>query len=363
VAGVIASAARPGASWDDRSVTTSSPPAPRFALFALLVGACLAVALGYIAWAGIRQSGLGGVEPDGGIGGDGTSVQWTERGDVGPRPHLVFQSIIRHPGFSEPRLAEVSLANVAGPRLATNLSCSRVYMAAGRGLCLLTEGVLITRQEAILFDDQFEEQARIELNGPPSRARISADGRYGAVTVFVFGHSYAEANFSTETTIIDMASATTIGSLEQFAMVIEGQQAAPIDANLWGVTFTADSNVFYATLATGGETYLVQGDIAGRRLQTIRRNVECPSLSPDGTRIAFKKRVGEPGDWRFSVLELDTMEEIALSETQSVDDQIEWLDDDRLVYGKDGDLWTIRSDGSGSPELFLRDAVSPAIVR
>jgi hypothetical protein len=276
-------------------------------------------------------------------------------------PSLVFQNVARTADYG--KVASRPLADPAAERVVTSLNCERVHQAAGRGLCLVPEGGLITRYWAILFDDDFKELSRIELIGSPSRARVSPDGRYGATTVFVYGHSYADAVFSTQTTIIDMASATTVASLEQFAVFRDGTRIYAPDFNFWGVTFSSDSNTFYATLRTGGLTYLVKGDIAAREVHVVRPGVECPSLSPDGTRIGFKKATGDPGAWRFTVLDLATMVETPLAEAESVDDQLEWLDDERLLYGKSGNLWTVRADGTGSPEMFLPDALSPAVLR
>jgi len=118
---------------------------------------------------------------------------------------------------------------------------------------------------------------------------VSPDGRYGAATVFVFGHSYADANFSTQTTMIDMASGTSLGDLEEFTTTRDGVTWASEDFNFWGVTFVGeDSDVFYATVRSAGKTYLVEGDVEARTMRVLRENVECPSLSPDGTTIAFK---------------------------------------------------------------------------
>ena len=47
--------------------------------------------------------------------------------------------------------------------------------------------------------------------------------------------------------------------------------------------------MFYATASSQGHIWLVQGSIAGRTLTVVRSGVECPSVSPDGTRIAYKK--------------------------------------------------------------------------
>lgn len=37
--------------------------------------------------------------------------------------------------------------------------------------------------------------------------------------------------------------------------------------------------------------HLVEGDLAARTVRTVVENVECPSLSPEGARIAFKQAV------------------------------------------------------------------------
>lgn len=73
------------------------------------------------------------------------------------------------------------------------------------------------------------------------------------------------------------------------------------------MTFTPDARTFYATLGTGGETLLVTGDVDARTVEVIEDNVECPSLSPDGRRVAFKHREGGltgPITWRLWVLDL-----------------------------------------------------------
>jgi uncharacterized repeat protein (TIGR01451 family) len=100
-------------------------------------------------------------------------------------------------------------------------------------------------------------------------------------------------------------------------------------------------------------------------MRTLRENVECPSLSPDGTRLAFKKRVGGlvTGAWRFHVLDLQTMTETALTELRSIDDQIEWLDDQQVLYGDGSAVWITAADGSGLPRKFLSQASSPTVLR
>src|ERR1041385_3666969 len=156
-----------------------------------------------------------------------------------------------------------------------------------------------------------------------------------------------------------------MGNLEEFTVSRDGHPFKAIDFNFWGVTFAADGNRFYATLSTGGQTYLVEGNIAAREMRVLRANVECPSLSPDGTRLVFKKRVG--GDihgpvWRFHVLDLATKTETPLAEARSIDDQAEWLDDHRILYEIAPDLWTVPADGKGEPSRYLRSALTPAVI-
>ena len=53
-------------------------------------------------------------------------------------------------------------------------------------------------------------------------------------------------------------------------------------------------------MATGGKTYLIEGSVAERTARVLHENVECPSLSPDGTRIAYKSRTdSDDVPWRL----------------------------------------------------------------
>jgi hypothetical protein len=241
------------------------------------------------------------------------------------------------------------------------LACERVYYAGGRGLCLgvAPSGVDYRAQ---IFDARLRPLDSVALTGFPSRARVSADGRYGAMTVFVSGDSYLDSPtaFSTRTTIVDMRSGEQLGQLEQFEVTKDGKRFDAVDFNFWGITFVpGDSNRYYATLGTGGHHYLVAGDVADRSMRVLRDGVECPSLSPDGGQIVFKSRIGDGERWRLRVLDVATLEDHAVAETRSVDDQVEWLDDDTLAYGYGDDVYTVAANGSGEPQLLVRDATSP----
>ena len=57
------------------------------------------------------------------------------------------------------------------------------------------------------------------------------------------------------------------------------------------------------------------------------------------------------------------MAETPLAETRSLDDQIEWLDDDHVLYQVDEQVWTVPADGTGTPRLYLPKASSPTVLR
>jgi hypothetical protein len=244
-------------------------------------------------------------------------------------------------------------------RSSADLACERVYYASGRGICMGVAPSGVDYQ-ATIFDSKLQPVHHLDLTGYPSRARVSADGRYGAMTVFVSGDSYLESPsaFSTRTTILEMASGRQIAQLEQFDVTKDGKPFDAIDFNFWGVTFAADPNTFYATLGTGGEHYLVEGDLRRRSVKVLRDGVECPSLSPDGKWIAYKSRIGD-NRWRLRVLELATLKDHAVAETRSIDDQVEWLNDKTLAYSDEVNVYAVPADGSGASQLVVRDATSP----
>lgn len=286
-------------------------------------------------------------------------------------PHVVFRHTAADPNYG--RLSVAPLDPGDSPRRAAALGCERVGYAAGRGTCLVAQRELFTTYKIVFFDSGLNATGTAKLHGSPSRTRVSADGRLGAVTVFALGgpHNYKDAGFATRTSIHDMSTGTELGELEQFTTFRAGNRIKAADFNFWGVTFTRDSNVFYATLRTAGTTYLVRGDVAQRTLTVVHDQVECPALSPDNRRIAFKKRIG-PADnpWRLYVLDLATMtEKPIVAETRSIDDQLEWLDNAHVLYGvpsehrRSGhDVWVAPVDG-GAARLFLPDAESPIVVR
>jgi hypothetical protein len=277
-------------------------------------------------------------------------------------------------GADYEHLAEVPQDDPGASPAFAPLGCERTYSGADTLVCLRTEGSLVATQYAEVYHVSAAGTPalvdKVQLPGIPSRARVSADGQLVAWTVFVSGDSYNGPNFSTRTGILDVKTGTLIPNLETFAAKVDGAPYHAVDINYWGVTFASDGVHFYATMGSAGKTWLMLGDLATRTLTSVVGNVECPSLSPDGTHIAFKKRVSTSltAPWRLYVLDLATMKETPLAETRSIDDQAAWLGDDTVMYqvpqtnGPGYDIWEVPANGTGTPKVLIRNGFSPDAV-
>jgi hypothetical protein len=276
------------------------------------------------------------------------------------------------PGPTYGRLAFASLEPGAA-RVGTSLPCQRIYFSDTVGVCLAI-ATAPAGFRGYVVDEAMRVKQTIELPGMPSRARVSRNSELAAYTVFVAGDSYLASGLSTRTRLVDPQSAITIADLESIPVMRDEKPFHAVDFNFWGVTFTRDARRFYATLGTGGRILLVEGDVAARRMRVIAEDIECPSLSPDETHIAFKKRFGTGFDawWQPAVVDLATMTVRQLPEPKHIDDQIEWLDDGHVLYAvghsasatlRRADIWKLAIDGASPPSLFLADAESPAVVR
>lgn len=282
---------------------------------------------------------------------------------------IVFRSTASGAGYG--MAASVDLGAPAGPRSLSNQLCDRVYAAGERISCLRTNIGILTTFEALVFDEGWNLQAKWPLPGIPSRTRLSHDGSMVATTSFVTGHSYAGTGFATETRVKALPG-TDYGNLEHFRILVDGKELTAADRNVWGVTFAADGDTFYATAASGDQTWLVRGSLADRTMTAIGSNAECPSLSPDGSRVAYKKRRGDSPvvHWDIAVLDLASFNETVIRMPDSIDDQLEWLDGGTLLFGQprtgspgDSDIWAIEAQAKAQPNLLIEHAWSPAVVR
>ncbi|RLK47940.1 hypothetical protein [Microbacterium telephonicum] len=300
-----------------------------------------------------------------------SSVSTTDAAKLTGAGRVVFRNTAAGAGYGH--VASVPHDAPGAEREVSVIACDRVDATADEVSCLRTVRGITPLYTGTLYGADGDERGTWPLTGIPSRTRLSDDGSMIATTAFVTGHSYATIGFSTATTIHSPDGAD-LGNLEEWTLLIDGQVSAPVDRNYWGITF-ADDDTFYATagMTTQGVTYLVRGSIAARTMETLATNVECPSLSPDGTRVAFKRVTAGSGPtvhWTPAIYDLATGAVSLLPEKRSIDDQIEWLDDDTILYGMprvgvagDTDVWSLAADGSGGPEVFIEHAWSPSVVR
>lgn len=257
-----------------------------------------------------------------------------------------------------------------GSRAQTRAACSRVHAAGGRAVCLRTDPTAPGTSVLEVLGPDLAVQRSLAVNGIPTRARISADGRLVGWTMFVSGDSYTTSGFSTRSGILDLDTGVLVTSLEDFTLTDDtgGRREPPTDANFWGISFAADDNTFYATMATGPDFYLVQGDLAARTVTVLTDGVECPSLSPDGTRLVYKRRLPDL-TWRLEVYDLGSGRRTPLAEPGDVDDQGAWLDDATVAYGRvdpasgEVGVWAVPADGSGAPTRLADRAESPSAAR
>jgi hypothetical protein len=246
------------------------------------------------------------------------------------------------------------------------LHCDRVHVGAAIVACLRSvpgQGVkldLADRKGAVLETFSFPN---ILL---PSRVRVSRDGASVALTGFSGGHTYTGTDFTTRTYVVDVNRHRLLADVSTFKVIEANSLALPARRfNVWGITF--DDKVpgkFFATVGAGGAVFLAAGDLQARTLTLLRADMECPSLSPDGTRIAFKRRDGA-GGWLPAIYEIASRREWVLKEVRSVDDQIEWIDNATIAYelAREGrldnategatDVMIRPADGSAN-SLFLR---------
>lgn len=257
-----------------------------------------------------------------------------------------------------------------GNRQSTELDCDRIDLNANGGICLDDSSGIGGSGRGLILDASLNPNLRFGIN-LPSRAAASPDGEVVAWTGFSLGHDYLSAGeFATTTQLIEVERGIGANLETQFATFgLDNELIEDETRNFWGVTFV-DSETFYATIGVGENTSLVEGSISNSRLQVIHENATCPEVSPDGSTIVAKERRGD----FFQVIAIDTAtgERRDLPETRSVEDQVEFLDDDTIIYGLPNeaegteaqpawDVWSLDLNG-GTPQLIIPFADSPAAI-
>ena len=291
-----------------------------------------------------------------------------------PQPGEVLV-VNRTPGDDYGRLA---IRHQDGSRTLLDRDCIRVHIAADRGVCL-SQGNGVVPSFTTSFFDPAAPLTTIKsyASALPSRARISPDGRFSSVTAFISGASYEDIGGEAATIVtiddIDGEGGNTLSSLSRYD--IDSDDATygdSIDAQYWGMTF-ADSDRFYVTGFFDETAEILLGSVDDQTLTPTGWEGSCPSLSPDGKTLVFKEERPE-GGFSLVAVDVETERRWTLNESKSVDDQVEWLDNDTILSGvhPDGaddsvqpefDIWMIDIDEDAEPELFLPNADSPAVAR
>jgi hypothetical protein len=301
------------------------------------------------------------------------TVASTDLAAVLAGPHIFFRSTL--PGAEYGVVAAVALDDPAGKRAFTPIACDRVDVAGAFASCLHTvPGVATTFETDVVDVSTWQQTQTWPLPGIPSRTRLSDDGTLVGTTAFVTGDSYATVGFSTRTEIHSTADGTSRGNLENWHLTVDGQPFTASDRNLWGVTFVDDDTIF-ATAAShaAGKTWLMTGSVSGQSLTSVADNAECPSVSPDKTKVAYKKvvdTVNGQSVWAVAVRDIATGTETLIPSTKGLDDQVEWLDNATLLYGlpRQGqagttDVYSVGITAEAQPKVFIPGAWSPSVVR
>ena len=257
-----------------------------------------------------------------------------------------------------------------GVRQSTELECERVDLNANGGLCLDGSNGIGGGGRGLVLDPGLNPVLRFGIN-LPSRAAASPDGEVVAWTGFSLGHDYLNAGeFATTTQLVEVERGIGANLETMFTTFSpDGEIINDETRNFWGVTFV-DSDRFYATIGVGAATSIVEGSISTSTLNVVHENATCPEVSPDGSTIVAKERRGD----FFQVIAIDTATGARrdLAETRSVEDQVEFLDDDTIIYGLPNtaegteaqpawDVWSLDLNG-GSPQLIIPFADSPAAI-
>lgn len=279
----------------------------------------------------------------------------------------------RVPGDDYGRLG---IRHADGSRTLLDHDCLRVHAGGDHGICLGPDPRIPGAFVTTFFE--IENPALVikaYASALPSRTRISPDGKFSSVTAFATGSSYEDISTETTTlvTIDEIDAGRPLQSPFQFDVVGSTEERFEnFDVQFWGISW-ANNDDFYLTGFYGEFPEIMKASLENRSLTPTGYEGSCPSLSPDGRTLVYKETLPE-GGFKLVAVDLETDTKWDLNEGRSVDDQVEWLDNDTILYalhteGGDTlvqpgfDTWMLDIAEGSEPTLFLPNADSPAVVR
>lgn len=326
------------------------------------------------------DSGDSAASGDRAASGDGASddansvfVTIEEPAPANPSPgELAF--ISRIPGADYKRLA---VLDTNGDRRLLAQACDRFHIAADLLLCLSQQQSGLYEAEIVDMSAPDTPTLYSEIAALPSRARISDDQQWASWTVFVSGSGYQDVTgFSTIVRMYDIEAGNSAIDISLFSIVAESIEYQYPEPDFWGVSFGDDGD-FFVTARFDGFIEVMRGSAQDSTMSPTGMRGSCPSLSPDRSTVIYKRQVIEYGEAdRFQLVAHDllTGEEWELGESRSVDDQVEWLDNDTIVYAlhapdqeetnlpqPEFDIWELDIAPGSEPRLVIPLADSPSV--
>lgn len=300
---------------------------------------------------------------------DDDPVTWTSSlltaGDV------VF--VDRTPGES---WEHVGIRHADRTRTILDKECERLHVAAAIGLCLgpaANGDDHAYRADVISLANAQLDVVRADSGVSPSRARVSSDGGWASATMIRQQgddeDEYAElGSLQTIVTIVNLGA----GNSTRINRFDHPPTNGP--TTWWGVTFGPDNDQIWVTGADDDGPQIYTGSLAERTLTPTRIGASCPSISPDGkTLVVRMAEGGVEGATDLVAIDQQTGEQWRLNEDREVVDQVEWLDNDTILYAlpaddfsaemRTFDVWSLDLRADAEPELFLRYASSPSVIR
>ena len=278
------------------------------------------------------------------------------------RPFLMFINLVPDEAFKHVVIAPLDAPD--GARYVTPLQCNRVYYAGTRGLCLTAAtDAGAPSYVARVFDEQFAKLHTMTLTGPPSRTRLSPDGRRAAFTVFDEGHSYADGVLSTRTRSSTPSAARRSASSRAGKVDPQRRAVLATGLQLLGRDLRAGRRHVLRDAAHAGERLphrRQRRDTRGTGSDARRRmSVAVAGPNPHRLQEAARRLAAAGGSCRSSTARRSGTALAAIPRAWTIRSSGSTQPTHHFRPNADGNIiWRLRVDGGGSPQPFVREGFS-----